>query len=149
MRRTTPSRSYSCRDYELLVVQFEGKLLLILGLIVLEVKSVLKGIAASKVGFGGADDSSVLDVQLEILSLELVRDIEVCLVLNFLVCKQLRRPGRFPQKFLNFGFHFADEFFHHFFPEWDWLIGACPLIECTDEFILSNGDLIRGRVGHF
>ena len=73
------------------MIWFERELIPVHGLLVFEVELVFIGFATSKIGFGGADDPLVPVEQLEVLALELIRNIEICWVLNFVVRKCLGR----------------------------------------------------------
>ena len=94
-------------------------------------------VAPSQVRFGHTDDFSVLLEQGQILGFVLVWDIEIGFVGDFLV-------GHEP---LSFGLQLVDELVDHLLIQWNRFSHFSPLIQCTNEFILSKSDRVGSSVG--
>ena len=91
----------------------------------------------SQVSFGHTDDFSVLLEQGQILGFVLVRNIEIGFVGYFLV-------GHEP---LRFGLQLVDELVDHLLIQWNRFSHFSPLIQCTNEFVLSKSDWVGSSVG--
>ena len=119
------------------MVWLKRELFLVHRVIVLEVKSVLVLVAPTQIRFGHTDHFSVLLEQGQILSFELVWDVEIGFVGDFLISHE---P-------LGLGLQLVDELVDHFLIQRNRFSHFSPLIKGTNEFVLAKSDRVGSSVG--